>query len=280
MSILSLGNLWPVGAGLAYLLLSVLASQGVRRMGHWLASRPNAGALRLRYWPGWPFWGHVASFAFTIAFLFAMLLNGTFAANDVGLQGVAWADLWSWLPGLMVATAVWLLLLWVGYSQKRGMPEEEVRGEWAELGWPCAILHLLQQAASLATLRAALIPMVGAYWGVWLAVLLKMLASHVDPFVRIKLAKPGQRERVYLDWALDWVGATFFVISGSVWASLCGRVICYLAALAAEAVGTRHERRVGRRYASLAEPSAELAEDGRQDDKCGEHGDGEDAKVL
>jgi len=105
--------------------------------------------------------------------------------------------------------------------------------------------------------------MVGAYWGVWLAVLLKMLASHVDPFVRAKLAKPDQRE----------LGSTFFVISGSIWASLCGRVICYLVALAAG-------RRVDRRDAGRAEPSAKLAEDDCQDDKCGEHGDGEDAQVL
>ena len=239
-NLLSLGNLWPAGAGLAYLFLAVLTSQGVWRVGCWLASRPNAGALRLRYWPGWPFWGHVASFTFTVAFLFVMLLNGAFAANDVGLRGIGWADLWSWLPGLMAAMGVWLLLLWVGYSRASGMPSGELR-EGTELGWPSTVLHLLQQAARLAILRAALIPMAGAYWGVWLAVLLKMLASYVDPFVRTKLTKPVQRERVYLDWALDWVGSTFFVVSGSIWASLCGRIICYLVASAAEAVGTRHK---------------------------------------
>ena len=88
------------------------------------------------------------------------------------------------------------------------------------------------------------------YWGVWLATLCRLLVFRANPETRARLQRPGQREFVYLHLALDWIGAAFFVLSGSIWVALFGRAICYAAVLFVYQLMTKRRFRGGTSVAS------------------------------
>ena len=241
-------------AGIIYLLLCVLGSQGVWRIGLWLEHRASPGSLRLRFWSGWPFWGRISSLALAVVFLFVMLMDGTFAADDVGLRPITESVSWAWLAGLTLGLAAWLALLWGGYWRRNKAPDRIGTQPGDELTCRYALLHVLHQGASSAILRAALIPVGGAYWGVWLAALARLLVLRTNPEVRARLKKGGQREFIYLDRALDWISATLFVVSGSAWPALSARAIGYFTMLAL------YKRMAGRRPSSRASAKAMSAD--------------------
>ncbi len=226
-------------AGLLYMLLYAVGSRAVWVIKHWLFRRSTAGAIRLRRWQGWPFVGQVSSLVLALVFPLGMLITGVFAAVDVGLQPTDWPAVLPWVAGITAGATAWLALLWgvyIGrdsrypYGAEEGSPTEipgmtTSRVKYQESLANTVLLALRHEAAA-ATCRGALIPLLGPYWGIWLAVLWKMLISRTNPFTAAGLQRTGQREMIFLDWALDWVGAALFAFSGSVWAALAGRIIC------------------------------------------------------
>ena len=228
----------PLWAGAAYAVLWLLLGQGVARGTRWLESRASPAAMGLRYWPAWPFLGKLLSVACSVGFLFWMLINGTYAESDVGLGPVDWANWRPWLPGVVATSAMWLAILWGGYwraTRNQAQRNNEMRSWPHDGGLWGHILRPLGQEASAAILRASLMPLAGNYWGVWVATVSKMAISRLDPLAGSRLKQQSQRGFVYLDWALDWIGAAIFVLSGSIWPALLGRALCYSVALGTHA---------------------------------------------
>ena len=211
-------------AGVLYMLLYAMGSQGVWAARHWLQRQSSPGAIRLRRWSGGAFVVRVSSLILALVFPFIMLITGIFAANDVGLLAVDWPAVLPWVTGITVGAAAWLALLWgvhTGRLIQRPHGETQYREGLADI-----LLSALRHEASAATCRGALMPLAGPYWGIWLAILWKMLISRTNPFINARLKQAGQRELVLLDWALDWVGATLYAFSGSTWVALAGRAVC------------------------------------------------------
>lgn len=219
-------------SGAAYTLLCALASWLSWGLARWLERRPGAGAIRLRRWRGWPLLGEGLSLAFALAFPFILVLEGTFSADDVGIRPVDWSLSLPWVLVVGAVSAAWLAFLWGDYWRRRrdivsARAWRERAPRWASI-LPGALWH----ECTLATYRAALMPLAGSYWGLWLATIWKLLASRLSPRLNANLRRPGQRERVFLGWTLDWVGAILYLLSGSIWAALAGRVLCQAAAFA------------------------------------------------
>jgi len=220
-------------AGAAYMLLQALGSWIAWGLAHWLGRLHSPTAIRLRRWRGWPLVGQGLSLALALAFPFLMVLGGIFSADDVGIRPVDWSVFLPWVLSLSAGAALWLALLWgSAWWRQKGSPSAIA---WREAGphWADVLFGTLYHEGSAATFRAVLIPLAGSYWGVWLSVLWKLLASQTSPWLHTKLRHPGQREIVYLSWALDWVGAILYFLSKSVWAALFGRALSQASVLAA-----------------------------------------------
>jgi hypothetical protein len=266
---------WPraLVAGVVYMVLYASGSLLVWAVQRWLQGQHSAQAIRIRRWPGWPFVVQVLNLLLAIAFPFFMLLTGIFAVSDVGLQPVGWPGVLPWSIGITAGAAVWLAVLWRIYS-RTSPPSgattalEPLRAEAPQHGNLAAVLlSALRHEAAVATCRGAIIPLAGPYWGSWLAVLWKMLIARTNPFLNSRLRRSGERERVFLDWALDWVGTTLFVFSGSAWVALGGRIICRCAVLLA----------LRRQPPSAPANSVDEQGENRQDDKGAT---GQNAEVL
>jgi hypothetical protein len=220
--------LWlPLLMGTLYMVARVAFSQGVWQLRHGLERHANPWTARLRYGIEWSFARQVAGVVLAVGYLFAMLFSGVFAASDVGLLTLEDEAAPAWVYGVIPGAAVWVAMLWGSmWQRKRRMSQGALlprRGAFDPL-------TLLEREATLGILRGALLPLAGGYWGVWLAVLVSWVASRASPFVRARRTEPGERDMVYLHWALDWVSAALFIVSGSVWLALAGRVAGHIAA--------------------------------------------------
>ena len=220
-------RLRPLLAGLAYTLLCVLS----RRVAHWLAQllEPSSdpGVVRIRQWQGWSPLAQALRLGLAVAFPFLMLLGGIFSATDVGAQRVNWDSALPGVAAVAAGAAVWLALLWCAYWRTRPETANPLRPN--PDSWASTLANALRHAADAATYRGALMPLLGSYWGVWLAIVWKLLASLAGGEPVSRLRTPRQREYVFLDWALDWVGAVLYALSGSLLAALFGRGACLIA---------------------------------------------------
>jgi len=267
VSLLPNDQLRPLMAGLAYMLLCALGSGATRSLRFWLEHTSDPGVLRVRQWRAWPSLGQAVRLAFAIAFPFSMLLAGVFSASDVGVEGANWGDV---LPQVLAATggaAAWLALLWCAYWRTRTTNVlGSNRGTWAG-----TLANALRHTADAATYRAGLIPLLGAYWGVWMAIAWKLLASLTRAEVRARLRTPVKREYIFLEWSLDWVDATLYTLSGSALAALFGRAACLVIVMG---IARRACRWRGR-----SRSTASTHNQG-QDHQSREHGNGQNGDAL
>lgn len=262
----SLRSLWLGGV---YLLLLIVGGQVIWWVRRWLERRTSPMVLRLRFWQGWSFWGDIAGLTFTLAYLLFGLFDGAFAAGDVGLNPLEIVPEGGWLLGLCFAMVAWMALLWGEYWW-RHRPAQGDGDIWEGPTWSQVLLQISSHEGRAAILRATFIPFLGLYWGTWGAVFCKWLASYLDPARRTRLREPAPRAFVYLGWAMDWLSALLYILSGSLWATLLARGMAYLPLRALFGWLYRPRRREERR----------LLEDQRQDDEQGEHGDGSEGKAL
>ncbi len=269
VSLLHNDQLRPLMAGLAYMLLCALGSGATRSLRSWLERTSDPGVLRVCQWRAWPSLGQAVRLAFAIAFPFSMLLVGVFSASDVGVQRANWGDV---LPQVLAATggaAAWLSLLWCAYLRKRPRTTDLLgsnRGTWAS-----TLADALRSSADAATYRAGLMPLLGSYWGVWMAIAWKLLASLTRAELRARLRTPAKREYIFLEWALDWVDAILYTLSGSALAALFGRAACLLTVTG---IARRACRWRGRSR------SARSTHDQGQDHQSRKHGSGHNGDTL
>jgi len=161
-----------------------------------------------------------------------MVVAGIYSPGDVGIRAPEWGTVAGPLVlGALGATA-WLGMLW---HERRtpdapaGAPPAADAGPLREAeapALPFALTGALMAEGHLAVCRAALMPLLGSYWGLWMGVVLRMLTAHSNPSVLVRLGHPQERRRVYLDWALDWVSTAALALSGSLWAGLIVRALC------------------------------------------------------
>ena len=71
-------------------------------------------------------------------------------------------------------------------------------------------------------------PVLGTYWGVWIAVLAKVLAAFFSPGYLASLRNQGKRDLILLDWTSDLVGGALFVLTGSIIITSAARFVLNL----------------------------------------------------
>jgi len=273
-------------AGAVYTLLQALGSWISWGLARWLGRLHSPTAIRLRRWRGWPLAGQGLGLALALTFPFLLVLGGLFSADDVGIRPVDWSVSLPWVLAVGAGSALWLALLWGSYWWRQRDSASATAWREASRHWANILPEALYHEAGAATFRAALIPLAGPYWGVWIAVLWKLLASRTSPRLNLpptrsggaspqrnaRLRHPGQRELVYLGWALDWVGAILYLLSKSVWAALFGRALGQASVLAVT--------RLILRGSYQEPPLAASANDQGHDDQGHEHGRREEPKAL
>jgi len=222
-------RLRALGAGLGYVVLSALLAHTRWYVATRLTKDARHPQRALHRWH----WGsELAGLVLAAGYPALMAMTGVFSPADIGLHEPDWSSV---LPVLVIGTLVssaWLALLW---WQKRMRPRAERSGEAAST-WsssdgpidPCAfsLMAAVQDEGRLATCRAALVPVLGTIWGVWLAVILRMLSSTTSPRQQMRLREASQRPGAYLDWALDWISTAVFVLTQTIVATLIMRVLC------------------------------------------------------
>ncbi|MHB0859479.1 MAG: hypothetical protein ACYC5M_18165 [Anaerolineae bacterium] len=213
-------------AGAVYLMLYVLSTHSVWWASHQLQTRRGTAALLLRRWRGWSLLGRVVTLVLSVGYPFVLILNGIFSASDVGIAPIDWQPVLTWVLGISFGAVAWIALLWGSYWSKKALPHEAVVRALRRQSWHDLTVNALSHEATIATFRAALMPIVGPYWGVWLAVLGRLVASRANPAHAARLQIAGYRESAYLDWAIDWIAATLYAVSGSAWAAIFGRIAC------------------------------------------------------
>ena len=237
---LSQDQLQALSAGAAFLAAYLLTSLAL-----WLAMRrlhthPTPLAVSVRYWPHWPTLGRVASLVASVGYPYVMVLNAAFSAGDVGLAPVDWPAALPWIITLSTGGALWIGLLWGGRTRRVGYTHPH-------RSWVAVVADLLANEGTAAIARGTLIPLVGPYWGIWLAPPVKMLVSRLSPPLSARLRGPGERELIYLGWALDWLAAVVLAFGGGVWGALAARLLGVMAA------------GVGGRLAGRRAPTANVA---------------------
>jgi len=268
-SLLHNGQLRSLLAGFAYTLLCALGSHAAHALARRLERSSTPGVVRIRRWRGWSPLARAVRLIVAIGFAFSMLLVGVFASSDVGVSHIHWGSTLPRVVGVTGGATAWIALLWWMHWRKR--PEAEKAGVRGGDSWAGVLTDLLSNTADAAIYRAALIPLLGSYWGVWLAIAWTMLASLTRAGLKPRLATAGRRERVFLEWALDWVDATLYILSGTVSAALFGRAVCLLVVL-----GVVQRTRKGRERKKPS-GSANQQSQGHQN---GKHGRGQDGKTL
>ena len=174
-------------AGLGYAMLYALISQVAWHLARWLRAQLRPSAVRLQRWPGWLWVGSLGAILGTLAYGFVLAIRGVLATGDLGIGAVDWATL-PWALGIVCGAALWLGVLWALMPSCRS--SRTLAGGWAGL-----LLSSLAQEGHAAIWRAALMPWLGTYWGVWLAVPCKLLTTLADPAQR--QAGLGQRHSTH-----------------------------------------------------------------------------------
>jgi hypothetical protein len=218
----------PFGAGLLFCLIWLSASYLIALLGRVLEGRATPRALRLRYWPGWTAAGRFVGLSVSVGYLFFLLHIGVFVASDVGLGHIdlrlAWSDLerlQSWsvlaLPSLLLLGVLWVPAWRI---RRTDLVQDAPADSWSGI-----VADALGCEVILAILRGSLTPWVGLYWGVWLALAVKIGLMTILPHVRQKLRQRNGRASVYLQWALDSQSATLFTLYGDMTILFAARLI-------------------------------------------------------
>ena len=209
--------------GIFYALLIISVNQIAR-----LAERSGRARNMQRGRPGheasWSWVGRILAALASIGFVFALLVEGSFAANDVGIAPIDWPKHGPWLAVLVPGTIALIACFWTPYYVRAPYgraakgPENIGPRVPPNAHRPGGLLHALTDEASLTVFRAASTPLLGPYWGVWFGLAWNLVIRRL-----IRGRRPGptsldRRGFYYLTSALDWLSATLFVITGSVWA--------------------------------------------------------------
>jgi hypothetical protein len=216
-------QLQALSAGAAFLAAYLLASLGVWLAARGLRAHPTPLAVSVRYWPYWPTLGRAISLVASVAYPYVMVLSAAFSAGDVGLTPVDWPAAFPWVVTLGAGGAVWIGALWGAH--RRRASTGPLRRPWLAVA-----VDILSNEGTAAIARGTLIPLAGPYWGIWLAPAAKMLASRLSPQLSARLGRAGERESIYLSWALDWFAAVVFAFGGGVWGALAARLLGSVAA--------------------------------------------------
>lgn len=225
-------QLQALSAGAAFLAAYLLASIGVWLAMRGLRTRHTPLAVGLRHWPHWPVIGRAVSLLSSIGYPYAMVLTAAFSAGDVGLSPVDWPAALPWAVTLVGGGTAWIGVLWG--SHRRGACAVRVHRSALSV-----VVDVLANEGTAAVARGTLIPFAGPYWGVWLAPVAKMLASRANPHLSAKLGRAGERESIFLGWALDWFAAVVFIFGAGVWGALAARLLGSMAAAVATRMATR-----------------------------------------
>ena len=139
--------------------------------------------------------------------------------------------------------------------------------------------------ASLTVFRAASTPLLGPYWGVWFGLAWNLVVRRLIRGRRPGSSSLDRRGFYYLASALDWLSATLFVITGSIWACLLGRALCHAAALLIHRWSIGHRLRQEVRVSEAVSPVNEVTlapsgEDEGQSDQDSEHRSSQDGNAL
>jgi hypothetical protein len=264
--------------GVFYALLTT----SVNQIAH-LAARSIRARNMQRGRPGqgtsWAWVGQVLATIASVGFIFAMLVEGSFAANDVGIAPIDWPTHGPWLAVLVPGTIALIAIFWAPHysgapyyprasrDQAAKGPESASTRVPRAVAGPGSLLHALTEEASLTVFRAASSPLLGSYWGVWFGLAWNLVLRHI-----VKSRRPGFT-------SLDRRGAYYlssFVITGSLWACLLGRILCHVAALLIHHWSIRRRGAVPVSETKLI-PSGE--EEG-QSDEDSEHNSSQDGNAL
>lgn len=216
-------QLQALSAGAAYLAAFLLTSIGVWLAARGLRSRHTPFSVGVRHWPHWPTVGRAASLLASVGYPYMMVLTAAFSAGDVGLTPVDWAASLPWAVTLVAGGAVWVGALWGSHLRRAGVAR--THGSWLSVA-----VDILANEGTAAIARGTLIPFAGPYWGIWLAPLAKMIAARANPHLNARLNRAGERESVYLGWALDWLAAVVFAFGAGIWGALAARLVGSVAA--------------------------------------------------
>jgi len=215
----------PLVAGGAFVLIWLLTGHAVTALSRWLAAR-DAPVQRRRpfwQWPGWGTVGRLIATLYAVGFLTLALLRGWAAPGDVGLRAPPWASLAAWVPPLLALMALGLGLQWgAGWWQLRSRDTAAFRNA-ADSFWELPT-QAVGHEATLAILRAALAPVVGGGYGLWLAPALKGGLALLSPGSAAALRHPARRPWALLPLALDWLSTALWMVTGSVWPGLLARL--------------------------------------------------------
>jgi hypothetical protein len=221
-------SLWRQDAGralffglvyvLAYAVVGQMSWQAHLRALRYRLHHLHTGADAPRATP--PVLGEILGLIATLGYPSVMVLAGVYSPGDVGIRAPEWGAVAGPLVLGALGAAAWLGLLWHRAPTAGSAPGAETAA------LPYALTGALMAEGHLATCRAALMPLLGSYWGLWMGVVLRMLMAHASPHVLVRLGHPLERRRVYLDWALDWVSTAALALSGSLWVGLLVRALC------------------------------------------------------
>ena len=281
--------------GILYALLMISVNQIAC-----LAERSIRARSMQRGRPGheasWSWVGRILAVLASIGFIFALLVEGSFAANDVGIAPIDWPKHGPWLAVLVPGTIALIAYFWAPYYARapysdrapyvRAPKGPEMIGPRVPLAadGPGSLLHALTDEASLTVFRAASTPVLGPYWGVWSGLAWNLVIRRL-----LRGRRPGStsldRRGFYdLASALDWLSATLFVITGSIWACLLGRTLCHAAALLIHKWSIGHRLRQEARVSEVVPVSEETlapsGEDEGQSDQNSEHRGSQDSNAL
>ncbi|NLG28308.1 MAG: hypothetical protein GX557_10380 [Chloroflexi bacterium] len=205
--------------GLGFSALYALGGLALRLAQRWLAARTSPAAVRMQRWPGWAWLAPLLAAAAALAWGSGWAFGGVLAGADLGLL-LPERALCRWALGISGGAAVWLALLW---RRALGVAPGAPRSTTRWWNWP---LTALADEGLTAIWRAALAPLAGDYWSIWLAPLCAQGTRATLPTVRRRLADSTERPAVLLAWALDWVGSALFLYTRSAWTSILGRALC------------------------------------------------------
>ncbi|MHB9034582.1 MAG: hypothetical protein ACYC6L_16230 [Anaerolineae bacterium] len=121
-----------------------------------------------------------------------------------------------WVVVTLGAAIGWIGWLWGRHWIRHPEERPQLNQVPHTASLPNLLVHVLSQEGFSTAARAALIPLYGSYWGLWVSVFAKMAIMLALPSTRLNLRTPGTRDLALLDWASDLVSGALFILTGSI----------------------------------------------------------------